>query len=197
MLRTSDLESPKHRIAVQVLFKSYDFFGDKVTNELIDSNRLSESDNLMRIIGVIGNKVCVKYLIDEVTKYSKSTKATDSFYYIASINSLGLVYNKDSVELLEKILYQRHNSEHESTDIYFSLNWNIARSLYLLTGERYIYDGISGKNVKVPITRGLQTIRNAIKQSDGTARSYNQMIVLYDLALPITRDNSFYSIVEK
>ena len=148
----------------------------KLTNYL-EQNKNDHLHNLyIQVLGITGEKSSTGILIKIYTQYQHDMNHYSTMNRI--IDAMGLIANDDVVPFLETLLIDHDKLRVKATQ------YSIARSLYLITGEKYHYIDDSGRNIELSITEELLEARNIILNAKGRSRTLQEMLLLDKLYRP-------------
>ncbi len=170
----SDKPSFIYSTACKLLYRISD---DEIKNFIIGRFK-NDSDfklinSYIKIAGVIGIKDASADMIKLYVKIQDDSKYKNTIYYLVS--SMGLNGDR-SFEPILKTLLEKYNSHNLQIPQYI-----IARSLYLLTGDSYLFHSENGATDTVYVTSKLRSMREIIKDSSNRSRTYEEKMALNDL----------------
>ena len=149
---------------------------DKFAEKILKNEYCHLHDQYLRICGAIGKSNTTDFLIkifdrNYIDRTQWENKNTWGILYQA-IDSMGMTGNAEFVPYLELVLNEKLP--------YHPLisNYQVARSLYLITGERYKIESNDGSNNPVHISSEVEDARIAIKTSKNKRRNLKTMLVI-------------------
>lgn len=144
---------------------------DKFTNYILQGKKKIYHNLYTRILGIIGEAENTEYLMKPYVQFQHDPNSRSRIYHI--IDSMGFSGNTDYVPILEALLnkYKEHNPA--------VTKYQIARSFYLLTGNRYRVE-----QELIYLSSELIDARNVISSSKGRKRTYEEMMILEKVIRP-------------
>lgn len=130
----------------------------------------------IHVLGINGDRSSAGTLIKAYSRYQHDINHHSTVNQL--IDTMGLIANDNLVPFLETLL--RH---HDKLGVQ-ATKYSIARSLYLITGEKYSYMNTAGRNTELQVTGELTEARNVILSSKGRKRTIQEMILLDKLYCP-------------
>jgi len=175
----SDVPSKLHYWAIERMLILYDK-GEDVGAPILKALKSNEDNEIVdvyiKILGLIGEKEAIGYLNKVFIKALNTHDPRGLTYPI--VNSFGLMGNDEIVPFLEYLLenYKKFNIK--------ATKFSIARSLFLLTGNKYKYIKSNGSCGYFEPTRALVNARDIIISSDNRRRTFEEMVALDKLFRP-------------
>lgn len=141
---------------------------DEEIRKHLEQNKNDHLYNLyIHVLGIIGDRSSAGIFIKLYSRYQHDLNHRSTVNRL--IDAMGLIDNNDLVPFLETLLRDYDQLRVQTT------KYSIARSLYLITGNKSSY---------VRITRELSEARNVILNSKGRKRTLQEMLLLDKLYRP-------------
>ena len=145
--------------------------------EYLEQNKNNHLHNLyIQVLGISGESSSAGVLIKVYSRCQNDVNRLSTVNRI--IEAMGLIANDDLVVFLEILLRDYEKLRVQAT------KYSIARSLYLLTEQKYSYINDAGRNTKLQVTEELIEARNVILNSKGRKRTLQEMLLLDKLYRP-------------
>lgn len=189
-IRKEDINSSRYIILNKAIILYYYIFPKKIIGLITEFNEKHFSENIIFLLGSIGDQSCEDYLLKKVNDFS-SNETNNPSNFFSLVNAVAIVKSDKVKNKLISLLENNNAKKWETLEIYFSSNWSIARALYLQTGELYSYHGRSGENVTITVSSGLETIRKILFDTNNR-RNFSQIVELLKFVLPTKKSPEFY-----
>lgn len=175
-------------IATEKILELYKENPVLVHNTILDKfiNKKCE-DEAIKLLSLIGEEDALMLILSSLKSLDTPQKLTsDLDNTLDMIDSIGFFQNNNSVEFLETFLLMntRNKEKYDNLEHYYFINYSIARSLYLLTGKRYYYQGRSSTNARIPIPKYLLNTRELLLGFDNLKREPEEMVQLLSFFHP-------------
>ena len=161
---------------------------DKFAEKVLINENSHLHGQYLRICGVIGKSNTTDFLIKIFDRnYRDRTqwenKNTWGILYTA-IDSMGMTGNAEFIPFLEAVLNEKVPYHPVIS------KFQVPRSLYLITGEKYKIESNDGSKNPVHISSEVEDARTAIKTSRNKRRNFKTMLVIDNfLRAPKYRNN--------
>ena len=134
-----------------------------------DSSNIDEINTYIKVIGVFGLKNIETDFMTLYINIQNDRNARSTLSYLVS--SMGLIESNSFESLLETVL---HNYDKHSIS---ASQYEISRSLYLLTGKKFPFVNIKGQKQELFLTEELINIKRVIEESKGRDRTFEEKIL--------------------
>lgn len=133
-------------------------------------------DSYIYLLGIIGQNQSSEPIMKKYIEYQNEPNHRYTIHQV--INHMGNSGNTFYSGVLEVLLknYKNHNP--------LASQYEIARALYLVTGNSQEYIDEKNKKHKLAITEELETARNAIATSKGRRRTLEEMLLIDNVTRP-------------
>lgn len=149
---------------------------DKFAEKILKNENSHLHGQYLRICGAIGKSDTIGFLIKIFNQnYRDKTKWEDKNTWgilYDAIDSMGMTGNAKFIPYLEAVLNEKGPSH---PGIY---QFQVARSLYLITGKKYNIESIDGGKKPLHISKEIEDARAAIKTSKNKRRNLETMLVI-------------------
>lgn len=188
-INSSNSQSYVYRTANHLIIRCYFYNKEETRDKIINKAEQNKFNNAsVVLLGVIGDPDCYKVLNKKLGNIEIIKRNMFEKYEVRMLfDSICLIKNKETIFLFKRLREKLENDNHKyNFNIkYLTTTYSVARGLYLLTGERFVFDSLNGTRGKIPVTEELSMANKIINESTGRLRTLSELTFLLDFQLPI------------